>query len=315
MAKKKVRATQKKKVIWALDPFSGDEGIYKKTAPLVRFIGEKQGWAVEPTYVLSPDGFNWTGDFSAPWVDKFKPVIEESMTNILQKTSMETLPPRILVHSRLSLRGDVKKLMDYAKKHSGQLVVLNTHARSGLSRMVLGSFAETAALYAKLPLLMINPQATVPSAIKRILYPTDLTSDSKKTFKKIIKLASQWGASIVLMHKLPDPIEPVLQTGVHMAGGGWVSVNQYLDREQKSRHEECEKLAAAARKAGVDCQVEIEDRPGFVADTILGVAKEKSCDLIAVASNAGPVSAILIGSVARQLMRQSEIPIWVQHFD
>lgn len=306
----------KKRVVWALDPFTDLKDSLKSTAALVQSICQRENWALEPVYVLSPDGFNWTGDFSGAWVSRYKPYIEKSMNELLQTLGVEShLPPKVIVNKQLSLRDDVKKLLSYTKRNGAELLVLNTHARKGLSRMVLGSFAETAMLKSKTPLLVINPHTVQKQEFKHVFFPTDLSTSSKKAFGKIVKRAKKWGADITLFHKLPDPIEPVVQTGVHMAGGGWVSVYQYLDKESASRRKECEKFAQVATKAGLETKIIVEEKPGYVVDAIMEHAKENKADLITMASRTGSVSSVLIGSVARQLARVSDIPVWIQHYD
>ncbi len=301
--------------VWALDPFAKDLALLSKTSRSLKLLVEKTGCEIEPVYVLSPDGFNWTGDFSGAWVKKFEPIVKEAMNKVIQNAGLKTLEPVILVSKGLSLRKDVKKLLDHAQKVKAQALVLNTHGRTGISRFFMGSFAETAMLQSKKPILLMNSEARELTRLAKIVFPTDLSKESKKAFKVLIQRCKAWGAEIHIFHKVPDAIEPMIQTGVHLAGGGWISINQYLESEAKERQAECEKLALEAKKSGVQAMVYVEEGAGFVSDLLNGYATGVGADMIMLASKSGVLSSVLIGSIARQMARSSSLPLWVQHYD
>ncbi len=49
-------------------------------------------------------------------------------------------------------------IVDYAKEHNSDLIVMTTHGRSGLSRLVFGSVAESVLRHAPCPVLLIRAQ-------------------------------------------------------------------------------------------------------------------------------------------------------------
>lgn len=299
-----------KKVVWAIDPFHADGKTIHNTASTIQALVASSA-QIEPVYVLGPDNLNWTGDFSGRWLETFKPMAEEKINKSLKEVKLPCKAAKILVNKSLSLRSDVKKVLNYATGTKTQLLVLNTQARSGLSRIFLGSFAETALLLAKQPILLVNPNAEAPQKIGKILFATDLSSAGKKAYLNAGKLAKSLGSEMYLYHKLPDPIEPMVQAGVHAAGGGWVSVHDFLIGEGKQRRADCEKWADISRKVGVKTQVFVDDGPGFVFDGINKYAEKIGADLIMVPTKATTTSAFLIGSVARQMARHSQRPILV----
>ncbi|NQY99563.1 MAG: universal stress protein [Bdellovibrionales bacterium] len=304
-----------KKVMWALDPFVKSTKRVQQAAGNVKAIASAMGAEIEPVYILSPEGFNFTGDFSSGWIKDFKPKAIEKMKRVLSKLDVETLPPKIIVNQTLSLTGDSKKLINYAKRHGAAAVLLSTHARSGIARFVMGSFSETTLLQTKVPLILVNPEAPAITQLKTILFATDGSADSKIAFQRLLKTAKSARAKVVLYHKLPDPIEPIVQTGVHIAGGGWVSVQQFLSKEQKQMKKKLDGWAAIAKKSGVATRVVIDETPGFITDSILEQAKVSKADMVAVLSKSSRISSILIGSVGRQLARQSHRPVFLLHKD
>lgn len=54
-----------------------------------------------------------------------------------------------------SLKGISKELADYAKKWPADIIVMGTHGRSGLDRLLLGSVAEKLVRLSEVPVLLI----------------------------------------------------------------------------------------------------------------------------------------------------------------
>ncbi len=302
-------------IIWTVDPFGDLSVSAGQSAKVAEMVARQTGSEIEPLYVLSPDGFNWAGDFSNQWVKEILPKVKDKIESKIRQIGIKPLSPTILIHRMLSLTGDTKKVIGYAQRSGARMIVLSTHARKGLNRFVLGSFAETAILNSKVPLLIVNPKCQLPKKLSKALFATDMSKSSKKGFRKFLKNTKGLVNTVVIYHKMPDPIEPVVQTGVQLAGGGWVSIQQFLNKESKQKKVECDKLAKVAKGMGFNAQVIIDKTPGFVTDAILDQAHASKVGMIAMVSKTGPVSTLLIGSVGRQMARVSDLPVYLFHED
>jgi nucleotide-binding universal stress UspA family protein len=308
------KSTQFAKVLWAFDPFLKPMADMTPWSHFLDRLARLEKSKIEPVYVLSPDGLNWSGEFSGPWVKKYGPLAEAAAQPVLAPYQDKSIKPlRILVNQKLSLRGDVAKLANHAKRHKADLIVVQTHGRKGLERFFLGSFAETLLQESKVPVLSINPNTTPPKEIRRVLFPTDLSVESKKTFKKLLSRCHAWGTELILLHKLPDPIEPIVQSGVYMAGGGWITLSQYFAKESAESRRKLEAWVKEGKAAKVEVSVEVVEKPGLVADAILDYAKKTNADMIAMLTHSGPISSVLVGSVARQIVRAAHCPVLVFH--
>lgn len=306
----------KAKVTWAFDPFSGPVKDPQPWADFLENLAKLEKSQIEPVYVLSPDGLNWSGEFSGPWVKKYRPLAETAAATTLAPFQYRSVTPaRILVNPKVSLKGDVQKLAKDAKKNKRGMILVQTHARTGMERWMMGSFAESLLIHSKVPVLCVNPQTAPPKQIRRVLFPTDLSPASKRTFKKIIARCRAWGAEVVLAHKLPDPIEPIVQSGVYMAGGGWITLSQYFEKESAERRKKLDQWIQEAKAAGVSATVQVIEKSGLISDEILKTAKANQADMIALCSQSGPVSSVLAGSVARQIVRGAHCPVLVFHDD
>jgi nucleotide-binding universal stress UspA family protein len=86
------------------------------------------------------------------------------------------------------------------------LLVLGTHGRSGLRKMVLGSVAEKAFRQASCPVLTIGPRALRVKAFgresKQYLVPSDLSQESINALPYGISLAASTGGKLTLLHVL-----------------------------------------------------------------------------------------------------------------
>jgi nucleotide-binding universal stress UspA family protein len=65
--------------------------------------------------------------------------------------------PGIAVEHHLMTGDPVSEIVDLASKKKCDLIVMGTHGRSGLSRLILGSVAELVLRKAPCPVLMVKP--------------------------------------------------------------------------------------------------------------------------------------------------------------
>lgn len=308
MAKTKVA-----KVLWALDPFAEEDFGMPAGGQAARVLAESWGRQVEPVYLMSPEGFHFPGDFSSGWLKGFLPQLKETLVKKSQKYGgKEMLEPNILVSRTRGRRKDIKRLLTYAKQSGPAPVVLTTHGRKGLSRWVLGSFAETALLVARTPLLIVHPEHKL-TQIKAILFPTNFSAKSKKFINKQIPWMKKNGIKAILYHKLANPVDPFVQSGMTIAGGGWVSFQTMMQEESLKRQKAGDKYCKELIAKGVEAQFIMDSEPAALEEGVAKAASKHKADLIGLLTEADAINANLIGSLARQLSRTSPCPLWIQH--
>jgi nucleotide-binding universal stress UspA family protein len=301
---KKPRET--KKWIVAVDPFSGLalNAVFEWT----KHRASEYGSALQAVFVLGPASLNWTGDFSGPWFKKYRPLAETKLADDFPLQSVT-----VVTCKEASMRATVKTFLRAVQKAKAECIVAATHARHGIDRLLMGSFTETLLLMSKIPVLVVPPQSNNHRAVKRILAPVELAKANKKFRADLILLAKRFGAEVVLFHKLPDPLDPIIQQGVYSLGGGWVSVQSYLEQGLASTTESLRQLQAEMIKHGVPTTHVLDSSPQALVDSIHEACKVQKCDLIALQTKSGPWSSALLGSVARSLVRTAQVPVWIQH--
>lgn len=109
----------------------------------------------------------------------------------------------------------------------------------------------------------------------------------------------RWGIErVVLAH--------VIRVG-YMQGAGYGSEQQYVD--------EISDRARPLREGGLKVEIVVR-AAGVTADEILAIAEEKSADLIVIGSRSrNMVRRIFLGSVAREVIRKTRIPLlleWIE---
>jgi nucleotide-binding universal stress UspA family protein len=105
-------------------------------------------------------------------------------------------------------RGDLWNVIeDVVQRHSIDLIVLGTHGKHGLKKLVLGSRAERIFRQASCPVLTIGPRVTPPTnddvAFKCILFATDFSAGSLRALPYALSLAEENQARLILLHVIP----------------------------------------------------------------------------------------------------------------
>ncbi|MBI4924961.1 MAG: universal stress protein, partial [Bdellovibrio sp.] len=225
-----------KKLIWAVDAFEETNEIQLHTIETLKLFANMIQTQVQPVYVLNPDQLDIPMELSQPFLDRYEISAKKSLEHILRKADINgLLPPKILIHQKTSLRGATQALLSYAMSVSASAIVVGSHGRSGLERFFLGSFSESLTLQSKLPVLIVGTKTKTQNDIKEILFPTDFAENSFEVFLKVVKLATELNAKIFLLHIIPNPIEPVVQSGIYLLGGGWVPVAAYKEKEEEKQ--------------------------------------------------------------------------------
>lgn len=90
------------------------------------------------------------------------------------------------------------------------LIVLGTHGRAGVSKLLIGSVAETILRQSPRPVLTVGPNVSAEPGsvadVHTILCPIDFTPDSLAALPYAISLAQENQARLYLMHVAPGPV-------------------------------------------------------------------------------------------------------------
>ena len=143
---------------------------------------------------------------------------------------------------------------------------------------------------------------------KRILFPTDGSTLSKKAAKSAVGLAAALGAELVVLNVVPRYPQSYFEGGVTISTQEMARVEkQWAEQGQATG----DAVAAQAAAAGVKAKAVVV-RSGLVADAVVAAAKKNKCDLIVMASHGRRgLKRLLLGSETQHVLTHGTIPVLV----
>jgi nucleotide-binding universal stress UspA family protein len=183
------------------------------------------------------------------------------------------------------------------------LIAMTTHARRGLSHLLMGSVAEAVVRTTSLPVLLTRPGLERPvRPLERILVAVDGTEKSRIACTTARELAAESGAELVLL----QVVEPVLVVDP-VTGFTPIGIPDPAPDPMPA----LEDLARRLRQDGVAARALVTH--GAAAGRILDGARAVDADLI-VLSTLGRrgLSRIMLGSVAEEVVRHMDRPVLLQ---
>ena len=305
-------------IVWAVDAFEPPGDLFNSAVRILQVIQEKLDASIQPLYVLTPSQINLSTEFSeiseSPATDYYRPAAERALSEAIKDFALpRMLPPKILTVDSTSTHMAIDALSRYSDQIGAEVIVVSSHGRSGLGRFLLGSFAETLILYSKRPVIVVHPGSKVAhdGPLKKLLVPSDLTEGALPYWLESLELAKKMGQDVMLFHCVPFPVEPVIQSGVYLLGGGWMPIHAYMGEEVQRRQARLDQWVDVARKQGLQVSGSIYAEGGGIADAILRIAKEENAGMIAMAIQSGPITSAIIGSVTREVVRRAPCPVWI----
>ena len=305
-------ATGKKGLVWAIDPFEKD------TQPDSSLVRKLMSWAeasdleLQPVHILNIPGEEaqaYWGDTSvSPQIPAAEKACEQYLRDLGVKMARTT---KILVNPSEYAKGAVQRLVEFSEKTGSPWIVVSSHGRSGVGRLLLGSFAENLLQQAKCPVFFLTHlkhDEESKKQMKRVLFPTDFSVSSREAFLRFLIQAVRFGFDIVLFHSVSFPMAAA-------SGLGAVPVippNYFSDQEQWA-NEEGKKWITLAQSQGITARLIVKNE-GVIPQTgkaILMTAQEQDVGLIAMAALSGPFTSFGLGSVAKEVFRANQVPVWV----
>jgi nucleotide-binding universal stress UspA family protein len=197
------------------------------------------------------------------------------------------------------------------------LVVMSTHARSGLARLALGSVAERVVAHSQVPVMLVRPTEAEPGPghpasdhferLKLILVPLDGSLGALAALGTASRLARAARAAVVLLRVVvPLPLwiyEPTLGLNTGPL------IDPRWDEDRRGNAESyvrrvAQRLIDLGVEAGADAVL------GEVAPAITDYADQQAVNLIVMSTHRrfGP-SRVLLGSVTDQVVRTARLPV------
>jgi nucleotide-binding universal stress UspA family protein len=182
---------------------------------------------------------------------------------------------------------DFKGVIETAKKHEADLLIMGSHGTSGIEEIFVGSNTEKIVRYSDIPVLVIK-DGNEHFKLENVVFASDFTDEAVSPFKKASSLFSALGAKIKLVY-------------VNTPGDYFMSSPEMLT-----------KVKSFLNKSG---NTELVDGVTFVSDYtvekgILNFASQNEIDAIAVATHGRTgISHFLSGSITEDIANHSTKPV------
>ena len=104
-------------------------------------------------------GFGTMNYRSEPWIEALEHQGQAITKHAKESTTLEKVETSVIPASGARIANQILK---FAKEHHSSLIVIGTHGRSGLDRLLLGSVAEGVMHHADVPVILVrsNPSKT-----------------------------------------------------------------------------------------------------------------------------------------------------------
>ncbi len=296
------------RILLAVDMKANDPKAVRRVWDALLPLRSAEGATVQPVTVL--DRADATlGASLRNQIGTLRTAAERHLADSLSQLKVENvLPPKVLFADGSSTRQSVTELLHYAKETGCDLIALATHSRKGLARFFVGSFAETLTLHSTLPLFVVNPRyRAAKSPLGTVLFATDFSAKSKLALATVCASLKAVAPRIVLFHAMPLP------QAIFAEPFSLPISESLLKREIADAKKFGAEMLAGLRADGFEGEFVLDTKTASVSEAISKAATRKKAGLVAVASNSGKLEIALFGSVARQVLRDSKVPVWVVH--
>jgi len=191
-------------------------------------------------------------------------------------------------------RGDLAEVIpDIIREQTVDLVVLGTHGRRGVSKLMLGSGAEKIYRSASCPVLTVGPKVrTGEWKLDRILCPVDVVENPEPLLHYALSLAEENQAEFIVLQAVP------MVPWQHRASVE-VRMRERMERLIPGPAKDC-------------CTPQFLVRWEHAVDAVLLAAEEREADLIVMGvrkARAAGLSSHLPWPVASEVVSQASCPV------
>ena len=215
---------------------------------------------------------------------------KEAMLNRLNEKAKEIHAQYGITCLSVVKSGKIYKTnIETAEEHGCDCVIMGTHGASGAER-VIGSNASRTISYSTMPVIVVKTDKN-PNAYKNIVFPLDLSRESKQKIKWAIHLGKSYKSTIhILTYKVSD---------------------EFLNNKLMANLRQIQNLF---NEAGVAYEETILDDDSDFARKTLDFAEMKMADLIMIMTqqeNDKSIREYIIETYAQQIVNDSgNVPIF-----
>ena len=195
----------------------------------------------------------------------------------------------------------IEEILRTSEAIGADLIVMGSHGRTGLQRLLLGSVTEAIVRRSVTPVLVV-PRASPlhgPASLDVVLCAVDFSASSQRAIENAASVAAGASARLLLAHVLEwsEELDPLSSTQGHRLptseDDAVARLNELITDEMRTR-----------------CSPELAFGYGEPGDEILRLVQEHDADLCVLGiTRRNPIDLAVFGSTARRVIRDSGRPV------
>jgi len=277
--------------------------------PFLRALALRYSATVHVLHVLPAEAWSSAPTDTLPAMLKDRKDAEVAMRGLIAGESFRGIPSTATVE-----RGELwQVLSSVLGEKQVDLIVLGTHGRRGLLKMVLGSTAEEVFRRASCPVLTVGPhtanrgRAEVAGA--PVLFATDFSSGAEHALAYARSLAHATRSPLLMVHAVAPAVTNMPASMDSVAVDPIVSVEIAAEIEAAARRKLEELLSEEeARILKPEYVVECAS----AAELIVGTAEKRQAGMIVMGAHKAPAHSVashLHWATASEVVRAASCPV------
>ncbi|WP_459192356.1 universal stress protein [Halosimplex sp. J119] len=250
------------------------------------------------------------GPFSAggvddEFVDRLQADAEAAVASVVEAVPGQPVETEIIEGS------PAETIVDYVSSEGIDLVVMGTHGRTGLDRVVTGSTSAEVVRESPAPVVSVRDvNGSLSIEYDDVLIPTDGSPAAEAAIDHGLALADAFDATVHAVYVVDTvALAGGADTGVPGGGGGGgAATGDILEPLVSSGEDATGRIAERASERGLDATAEvIEGSPGAA---LVDYVDEEGIDFVAMGTHGRTgLDRVLLGSTTERLMRHSTAPV------
>ncbi len=193
-------------------------------------------------------------------------------------------------------------ILAYARTVSADLIVMGTHGRTGVNRVVSGSVTERVTRVSDVPVFTVRADGATPTpdTYDTVLLPTDGSDCAEAAVDHAVALAEAFDAEI--------DVVSVVDVNTVAAQSELTNARLVLDELEGQAENAIERVADRVGEAGIAGETAVIQ--GAPASGVMDYAEEAGVDLIVMGTHGrSGIDRFLLGSTTERLIRHASVPV------
>ena len=274
--------------------------------PYIRAIAGEFGSTIHVLHVLSPEPMLEIPLDIPPELDADRRIALSKLKKLIVTKPFGDAKSTITVE-----RGRMSDVLTRVVEGQAiDLIVVGTHGRRGLSKVLMGSVAEQIVRASPCPVLTVGPHCLEAQAyavkLETIVFATDFSASAHHAVEYALSFAKAKHARLIFVHAVPRTVQ-VIPSGDELAGESMRIYDEIEAGELVRSRDEMARLIRSETMRGWQAEAIIES--GTPAEVILAAALKKRADLIVMGAHHSATASHIPWATASTVACSAPCPV------